>query len=788
MRLITLNQATAAKRRVYFYLVDATDGLSPETGEASGQPQISTNGGAFTDTGIGTLTHMGNGRYYADLTQTAVNGSAGDVIETRYKSANTAEAPGDSVQVIAFDLDTALSSQSVASVSGAVGSVTGAVGSVTGAVGSVTGNVGGNVVGSVASVTGAVGSVTGNVGGNVVGSVASVTGAVGSVTGNVGGNVNGNVVGSVASVTGAVGSVTGNVGGNVVGSVASVTAAVAIDAASVDSIWDEPIAGHLSAGSTGAALNAAGGAGDPWATSIPGAYGAGTAGYILGNNIDAAVSSRHASGAAVASVTGNVSGNVVGSVGSVVADVGITAAAVDAVWDEPIAGHLGAGSVGEALNSAGSAGDPWSTAIPGAYGAGSAGYILGNNIDAAVSSRHAAGAAVASVTGAVGSVTGNVGGNVAGSVGSVTAGVTVATNTDKTGYALSSAGVQAIWDALTSALVTVGSIGAKLANWVLGSDSKVVLSSDAHTGAVVPTVTTLTGHTPQTGDSYALASGANGFAAIKGETAAILTDTAEIGVAGAGLTAVADTVLDEPIAGHLTAGSVGAAINAAGAAGDPWGIALPGAYGAGTAGYILGTNLDAPISAVTGLAGANAVTLHTQQSGGATIPGARLSIRDATDTTTLGVVSTDTSGDADVNLDSGTYVARAVLPGYIFDAQTFVVSGDGTINIIGEKTATSTPVAPDGCVVYGTCVTPSGGPSEGVRVKVTVLNTPKGYFKSGNTVCNPPNVSQVITDSAGYWELELVQGADVRVEIPRAGIDIERTVPATASQDISSWR
>jgi hypothetical protein len=46
-------------------------------------------------------------------------------------------------------------------------------------------------------------------------------------------------------------------------------------------VWDEPIAGHLTAGSTGAALNAAGGAGDPWSTALPGAYGAGTAGYIL---------------------------------------------------------------------------------------------------------------------------------------------------------------------------------------------------------------------------------------------------------------------------------------------------------------------------------------------------------------------------------------------------------------------------------------------------------------------------------------------------------------------------
>lgn len=44
-------------------------------------------------------------------------------------------------------------------------------------------------------------------------------------------------------------------------------------------------------------------------------------------------------------------------------------------------------------------------------------------------------------------------------VTSVTNGVTVSTNNDKTGYTLSSAGIQAIWDALTSALTTIGSIG-----------------------------------------------------------------------------------------------------------------------------------------------------------------------------------------------------------------------------------------------------------------------------------------------------------------------------------------
>lgn len=93
-------------------------------------------------------------------------------------------------------------------------------------------------------------------------------------------------------------------------------------------------------------------------------------------------------------------------------------------------------------------------------------------------------------------------------------------NNDKTGYGLSAAAIQAIWDALTSALTTVGSIGKKLADWVLGSDNKVILSNNAHTGAVIPTVTTLTGHTPQTGDNFARL-GAPAGASVSADIAAV---------------------------------------------------------------------------------------------------------------------------------------------------------------------------------------------------------------------------------------------------------------------------
>lgn len=56
--------------------------------------------------------------------------------------------------------------------------------------------------------------------------------------------------------------------------------------------------------------------------------------------------------------------------------------------------------------------------------------------------------------------------------------VVVVTNTDKTGYGLSAAAVQAVWDALTAALTTVGSIGKRLADFITG-DAFVRLGAPA---------------------------------------------------------------------------------------------------------------------------------------------------------------------------------------------------------------------------------------------------------------------------------------------------------------------
>ena len=147
--------------------------------------------------------------------------------------------------------------------------------------------------------------------------------------------------------------------------------------------------------------------------------------------------------------------------------------------------------------------------------------------DAITDAKVASDVTIASVTGAVGSVTGNVGGNVVGSVASVTAPVTAGTVSDKTGYALSGAGIQAIWDALTSALTTVGSIGKRLVDNI----DATISSRSSHTAANVRTEIDSNSTQLAKLGTPAGASVSADVAAIKSETAAILADTGTDGVA-----------------------------------------------------------------------------------------------------------------------------------------------------------------------------------------------------------------------------------------------------------------
>lgn len=208
----------------------------------------------------------------------------------------------------------------------------------------------------------------------------------------------------------------------------------------------------------------------------------------------------------------------------------------DQVWEEAIADHSGtAGSTAEALNAAGSAGDPWVTALPGAYGAGSAGFILGTYL------------------------TGNSYTRLGAPAGASIAADIAAVKSDTAAILLDT-----------------------------GTDGVVVNAAGLATDAVNEIRNAITG------GAYALSTDASGMIRIVDGTGTgeLNTDSGLVTLTTASVGAVADQVWEEAIADHSgTSGSTAEALNAAGSAGDPWVTSLPGAYGAGSAGFILGTYL-----------------------------------------------------------------------------------------------------------------------------------------------------------------------------------------------------
>lgn len=126
-------------------------------------------------------------------------------------------------------------------------------------------------------------------------------------------------------------------------------------------------------GTTPAAVSAA-----VWAEALPGAFIAGSAGFILGTNLDALVSSRATQAQILSDATPFAGANVDAAITSRSSH---SAADVDTVLT---AAH-GAGSWNGTTPGAVAAA-VWSEALPAAFGAGSAGFILGTNLDATISS------------------------------------------------------------------------------------------------------------------------------------------------------------------------------------------------------------------------------------------------------------------------------------------------------------------------------------------------------------------------------------------------------------------
>ncbi len=182
---------------------------------------------------------------------------------------------------------------------------------------------------------------------------------------------------------------------------------------------------------------AGGGGSDPWASLLPGNYAAGTAGAILGTNLDAKVSTRSTfAGGTVSAVASpvTVGTNNDKSGYSLAGNVTVGGYAngqdpATLVLDTAAANHNLPNSIGALINgfcnvTFAATGDPWTLPIPGNYAPGTAGAVLGGWADTVGKLMPANFSSL--------------------SIDSRSGGVTVVTNMDKSGYLLAPGGLDAV--------------------------------------------------------------------------------------------------------------------------------------------------------------------------------------------------------------------------------------------------------------------------------------------------------------------------------------------------------
>ena len=369
---------------------------------------------------------------------------------------------------------------------------------------------------------------------------------------------------------------------------------------------------------------------DVWSEALPGAFAAGAAGNIVGTNVDATISSRSVLVQAdiLSDATPFPGADIDAAISSRSSH---TAADVDAL----VTISHGAGSYQTATGFAAAV---WSEALPGAFGVGAAGKIVGDNVNATISSRSTltqadilsdatpfAGALIPNLDATVSSRgTADPGDNM-GATAAATAAIDVELTAAHGAGAWSGTSIsqQDVRDAMKLApsvgVPAVGSVDTHLDDIEADTAAMEPLVS-ANIDATVSSRSTLTQAqilsdlTPFPGADIDAAistrsshTAADVDALVTASHGAGLYQTATgFAVAGdnMGLTAVGiDGIWDEPIAGHLGAGTTGKALDDASAGSSPsaistavWSEALPGVFAAGEAGRIAGDNLDATVS------------------------------------------------------------------------------------------------------------------------------------------------------------------------------------------------
>ena len=157
-----------------------------------------------------------------------------------------------------------------------------------------------------------------------------------------------------------------------------------------------------------------------------------------------------------------------------------------------------------------------------------------------------------------------------------------------------------------------------------------------------------------------------------------------------------------------------------------------------------------------------------------------MTILNSAQTSTIGVVYTNASGQAVVALDDGTYKIRLRKAGYTFTVpETLTVSGTTAQTYYGTTVTIGVPTDINVCRVYDYCfLADDATPMTSVDSDVRIVSLPYDYddkLHSGDEITGTYNA----TTGLLYWDV--VKGAGIKVRIKELGLNVSVVVPSTTT-------